>query len=650
MMRKHGLPAHAFTCVVALGFLFGHGPSRAEFTSLATFLDEREALERTQHLDLGSAWLEGPTQVEVSSYQTLELVYTAGREGIVPGGSIRIAWRHVHNWTPPQTGAPKADGFVSVRTSPDIPFSLEIEEKETFLPFFPWQHQVIVRFPEKGLSQGDSIRVTYGDRSGGSPGTRVQPFDETAFEFKVYVDPYGEGEYLPLAPTPTVEVVAAEPFRLQSVMPADAVMGASTWCIVRAEDRYGNPADSYRGTVEFSCTDSSAVLPQSYTFTARDRGVHRFEGIVFGQTGFRSVQLSDGVLGAECNPVSVSENPPDALLLWGDLHGHTLFSDGRGTVEEFYDFAENVAGLDFCAVTDHAFQIVDWMWEHSKQVTNAVNKPGKFVTFQAYEWSGMTEVGGDHNVYFLEDDPPLFRSRSYYDYRNLQMYHGDLPQVNHIEDLFVTLASEFEHETVFCIPHYGGRQGNPAFHNPKVQRMIEVFSEHRRSEDWMTPFLTNGHRLGIIASTDGHYGNPAYGYLRPTGDWETQEIGMAAVAVCAKERTRESIFEALYARRVYATSGDRIRLQFQADGHPMGSEYETTSPPKLAVEAIGTSPIVLVEIKKDSEVVFSKEMNQAKLDLTWTDPQFDSSQECYYYVRILQDNNEEAISSPIWVN
>ena len=105
------------------------------------------------------------------------------------------------------------------------------------------------------------------------------------------------------------------------------------------------------------------------------------------------------------------------MLLWGDLHGHTLNSDGRGTVEQFYDYAENVAGLDFCAVTDHAFEVLDHMWAHSKKVTNAVYQPGKFVTFQAYEWSGQTDVGGDHNVFFLEDDPPIYRSRSYYEYR-----------------------------------------------------------------------------------------------------------------------------------------------------------------------------------------------------------------------------------------
>jgi len=222
--------------------------------------------------------------------------------------------------------------------------------------------------------------------------------------------------------------------------------------------------------------------------------------------------------------------------------------------------------------------------------------------------------------------------------------------VNHVEDLFSVLARDLKNKNVFCIPHYGGRTGNPNWHNPKVQRMIEIFSEHRRSENWATTFLQKRYRLGIMASTDGHYGNPGYAYLRPAYDWTKQEIGMAAVAVYASQRTRESIFRALYDRHVYATSGDRIILDFQADGHIMGSEYKTESVPTLTIRAVGTAPITNVEIKKDSQIVHNLEPGQISVDITWQDPAFDPKSEYYYYVRIVQANNEEAISSPIWIN
>ena len=623
-----------------------------EYISQAPYGSESEAADVGRELSIGSTRLEGPGQVEVLTYQTWTLVYTAGKAGIRPGGGIRIAMRHVPRWTAPQNDDPKADGYLTVSAAGDRPVQTVLghDSKQFFSQYFPWQNIVEVTLPENGLGTGETIRITYGDRSGGSPGIRIQPFDESSFVFKVYVDALGNGDYLPMIDNPSIEIVPAEPHRLTVVMPSDAIAGKPVWCVVRAEDRYGNPATQYRGTLQLRSSDPIAQLPPEYRFTESDRGVHRFENVSFRSPGIQTIAATDGTFEHTGNPVRALSKAPERLLLWGDLHGHTLFSDGRGTVEEFYDFAERVAGLDFCAVTDHAFEIMDPMWAHSKKVTNQVHKPGRFVTFQAYEWSGITGVGGDHNVFFLDDDPPLYRSRSYYDYLNLQMYHGSRPQVNHIEDLFATLADLMRDQDIFCIPHYGGRPGNPAWHNAKVQRMIEVFSEHQRSEEWMTTFLQNGHRLGIIASTDGHFGNPGYGYLKPVTDWDAQEIGMAAVAVYAPERTRESIFRALYNRRVYATSGDRIILAVHADGHPMGSEYTSRTAPLLTVEAVGTASIATVEIKKNSEVVHTERPGDTQISLEWRDPQFDTGSECYYYVRILQENNEEAISSPIWVN
>ena len=612
---------------------------------------EEEAVAAGQKLAIGSATLEGPKSAEVMSHQSWTLLYTAGKAGIRPGGGIRIGMRHLVQWSPPQTQDPKGEGYLTVHASGDVPVKVSIDSgRRFFLEYFAWQNMVEVILPERGLAPGEKIAITYGDRSEGSPGTRVQPFDESRFVFKVYVDALGQDKYLPLAGSPAIEVVAAKPYRLGVVMPSDAVAGEPTWCIVRAEDRYGNPATRYGGTIQWQSTDPTAQLPAPYTFSEADQGAHQFEDVAFHALGGHAISVSDGSLVSTGNPVRVARSRPEQLLLWGDLHGHTLFSDGRGTVEAYYDFARQFAGLDFCAVSDHDFEIVDEMWEHSKQVTNRRNEPGRFVTFNAYEWSGNTDVGGDHNVYFLEDDPPLYRSDNYYDPRNLQMYHGPDPKLPHVTDVFAKLAERLGDKDVFCVPHYGGRRGNPTWHDPKVQRLIEIFSEHRRSEDWAITFLTQGRRLGIIASTDNHYGNPGCGYLRPTHDWDTQEIGMAAVAVYAANRTRESIFHALYDRHVYATSGDRIILDFRCDGYPMGSEYRTDVPPLVTVEAVGTAPITRVEVKKQSQTVSTYEPRERAVSVRWRDGDFRPGQSCYYYARVVQDNNEEAISSPIWVN
>ncbi len=64
------------------------------------------------------------------------------------------------------------------------------------------------------------------------------------------------------------------------------------------------------------------------------------------------------------------------------------------------------------------------------------------------------------------------------------------------------------------------------------------------------------------------------------------------VAVHAKKRTRDAIWQALFDREVYGTSGDRILLWFDLinaapDRVPMGSQLEFTGTPKFRVRAAG---------------------------------------------------------------
>jgi len=241
----------------------------ADVPAVAPFMNEREAAAAGRKLGIGSASLEGPKIVEVATDQTWTLVYTAGKAGIRPGGGIRIGMRHLSNWTPPQTDNPKAAGYFTAKTSDGhrVQISTGGDLRRLFGQYFPWQNMVEVVFPDKHLAPGDTVRLTFGDRSGGSSGVRIQPFDEPRFVFKTFVDAPGDGNYLPLEDHPSIRIVAGNTHRLNVVMPSDAVAGKPAWCIVRAEDRYGNPAVRYRGTVTFRSTDSAAGLPDAYAFT-----------------------------------------------------------------------------------------------------------------------------------------------------------------------------------------------------------------------------------------------------------------------------------------------------------------------------------------------------------------------------------------------
>jgi hypothetical protein len=515
---------------------------------------------------------------------------------------------------------------------------------------FPWQHVIDIRPVERGLDAGETIEIVYGDTEQGSPGARIQFFEEADFAFRAYVDA-GDGTFLPLAPDLKVPIVGDETKRLVLVTPSNARVGAPTRLLVRAEDRYGNVARNHRGHTQVSFDDGTGPQTLAIEFGEAQEGLVRIDGIVFREPGLYTFRTADAAF--ESNPTRVTSGPPAFSTFWGELHGHTLASDGRGTIDQYYDYAARVAGLDVCAVTDHDFMLSDTVWEESKKITNLHNRPGQFVTLQGFEWSGLTEVGGDHNVYFAGDDAPIVRSRSYFDYRNHQTFHGSDVGANHVEDVYNFLTDRCPPGTVMVVPHFGGRPANPKWHRPDLERLIEIFSEHRRSEDWAGQFHAAGYRLGNVAGGDDHIGRPGNGFLAYGDAPDERPYGLGLAAIQAASLTRESIFAALYQRRVYATTGARILLDVSIDGHPMGSELACATSPSIHVDIVGTSDIAVVQILRSGDgVVFELrpgdgDVSRRSVSFEWTDRDLRGPRTVAYTLRVVQTDDEVAVSSPI---
>jgi hypothetical protein len=88
-----------------------------------------------------------------------------------------------------------------------------------------------------------------------------------------------------------VNAAAASKFVLAA--PTSVNPGAPFNLTVTVEDAYGNVVTSYAGTVHFTSTDSSATLPKNYTFTATDKGVHTFTGLVLRKKGNQTITITD---------------------------------------------------------------------------------------------------------------------------------------------------------------------------------------------------------------------------------------------------------------------------------------------------------------------------------------------------------------------
>ena len=95
-----------------------------------------------------------------------------------------------------------------------------------------------------------------------------------------------------LKATGNVNVAAASQLFVLSGMGQTATAGSPQSVTITVTDSFGNAITGYVGTVHFTSTDTHAVLPADYTFTAADQGKHTFQ-VTFKTTGAQSVSVTD---------------------------------------------------------------------------------------------------------------------------------------------------------------------------------------------------------------------------------------------------------------------------------------------------------------------------------------------------------------------
>ncbi len=89
----------------------------------------------------------------------------------------------------------------------------------------------------------------------------------------------------------TVKPAAASKFLISA--PSSVHAGVAFALTLTVEDAYGNVVTGYAGTGHVSSTDSTATLPKNYTFTAADKGIHTFTGLVLRKKGYQKITITD---------------------------------------------------------------------------------------------------------------------------------------------------------------------------------------------------------------------------------------------------------------------------------------------------------------------------------------------------------------------
>ena len=521
-------------------------------------------------IDLGTAVVAPSEPLVAGAFATLTFTYTAGHP-VDDTGFVKVAFRFASDCGAPQFDHPHRANFCSVSTTGDCRIEPRFDPKGHTRP---WGRAVFLKVMGGFLDRGQQIRLVFGDISGGSPGWLVQTFCEGTFEFKTLVDPFATYEFKELPASPTLRIVSGPPARAVLVAPSQVRAGEPFTYHLKLEDRWGNP--------------TARPAPRRHAGYRR-AGVYRIGAADKGSG-----------LSAVGNPVRVLEETALLHPFWADLHGQSEETIGTNTIEEYFTFARDYALVDVAAHQGNDFQVTDAFWAHVNRTTRKFYKPGRFVTFPGYEWSGNTPLGGDRNVYFAAEGGRITRSCT----DLLPGKTSAYPDSPTADALFANLKAQGG-PRAFGFAHVGGRYAELAMHDPEIELAVEVHSAWGTFEWLVREALGRGYRVGICANSDGHKGRPGASY---PGAGKFGSLG-GLTCLLARRLDRSGILEALRARRFYATTGHRclVDLGVELDGGrraPMGAVIETgAGAPLLRASVAGTGPVERVEVRNGLRTV-----------------------------------------------
>lgn len=401
--------------------------------------------------------------------------------------------------------------------------------------------------------------------------------------------------------------------------------------------------------ITLTCEDESADI---YYAVSAD-GVNYqpdalYAGPICFEKDFGTAYLKTYSIAGGCEPGEVTrvifteEFDLDWNLYFGQLHAHTDISNGAGSVEEAFQYASQVDGLDFFAVTDHSdsFDNADMGtidangadisadWAAGKQAAASVTN-GDFVGLFGFEMTWPEDKQLGHISTF---NTPGWQTRDQADFENvptaLENYYralasvpGSVSQFNHPD----TVHGDFER-----FDHY-----SPQY--DAVVSLLEVAGEDGVVDcEYYDLALDKGWHIAPTNNQNNH-----------KGQWG--DASDARTVVLAKDLTEESLYAAMKDRRVYATQDSDLAVYYELNGTVMGSIIPKSESAAVTVflsdptdEAIGN-----VEVVTDGGAVLVSEYVETPSQVLELSA---SGGHSYYYLRITQPDGDVAVTAPVWMD
>lgn len=353
-------------------------------------------------------------------------------------------------------------------------------------------------------------------------------------------------------------------------------------------------------------------------------------------------------------------------LYFGQLHSHTTYSDGSGSLDAALDYVKNLpesANVDFVAFTDHsnyfdksgaanpegALYDMSLATEYSRETWAAYKKAAAdfnasqsdIVALAGFE---MTWSGGPGHINTFNTPGIVSRNNTTLNNKTadagMKAYYALLSQPEGADSL-----SQFNHPgSTF------GTFSDFSYWDPVIDSrifMVEVGNGEGQigaggyypSYEYYTMALDKGWHVAPTNNQDNHKGK--WGNANDARD-----------VILTDDFSEQGLYNAIRAMRMYATEDKNLELYYTVNDLPLGSSI-AEAPDKLNISVQVSDPDATDAISKVEVIV-----NSGKVAYTWDDPAVLAAGDLacaldpdysYYYIRVTEADGDLAVTAPVWV-
>ncbi len=371
---------------------------------------------------------------------------------------------------------------------------------------------------------------------------------------------------------------------------------------------------------------------------------------------------------------SFTVGTPKYSLYFGQLHSHTTYSDGSGSLDDALAYVNSISksdNVDFVAVTDHSnyfdtpaaanpeTSLYDKnlmtpesqkIWNEYKSKVDAYNASSTNRGVIALAGFEMTWSGGPGHINTWNTDGIVSRNNT-----TLNNKSNDAG----LKAYYTLLSKPEGAATVSQFNHPGktfGTFSDFAYWDPTIDSRITLVEVgngegsigsggYFPSYNYYTMALDKGWHVAPTNNQDNHKGK--WGNANDARD-----------VIITDDFTEQGIYNALKERRVYASEDNNLEITYTLNDELMGTIIKDV-PDSLNLQVMLNDPgakdkdgnIVEDNIQKaevvanSGRVVYTWDVNAQSKELSVTlKPDYS-----YYYIRITEKDGDLAVTAPVWV-